>query len=349
MKDKQSNGVLASASVKILRIGFILVATAVLLAVASVAVAWHGPGHERTTELALQALPKDMPEFFRQGGDVVANAAQDPDMFTRPIAPIELSSTESCEHFFDVELLKGMDLPDTRYEYIEECLARGIKPNKVGMLPYAVTEWTQRLTIAFAEHRKWPDDKALQEKCLVYAGLLAHYAEDLNQPLHTTINYDGKVDKPGAASPRSGIHNKVDALLNMTFDSAEILKDLTPAPLYERPATISPSGTTTRRIGTATRPTAAAATASTSAPAVSPLLKAVLAQIDDSHAQVDRVYALENKLPPMDKPGTNDPGVRAFATERIRAATRFTASLYLTAWRDSQFIELPAWHRRGHK
>jgi len=314
----------------------------VVAAVASVAVAWHGPGHERTTQLALEALPTDVPEFFRQGGEVVANVAQDPDMFTRPIAPVELSSTESCEHFFDVELLKGLELPDTRYEYIEQCLAHGIKPNKVGMLPYAVTEWTQRLTIAFAEHRRWPDDKAIQEKCLVYAGLLAHYAEDLNQPLHTTINYDGKVGKPGAASPRSGIHNKVDALLNMIFDSAEILKDLTPAPLYERPAA-------TRPTGAATRPAGAATTAPTSAPAVSPLLKAVLAQIDDSHAQVDRVYALEKKLPPMDKPGTNDPEVRAFATERIRAATKFTASLYLTAWRDSQFIELPVWHRRGHK
>jgi len=42
---------------------------------------------------------------------------------------------------------------------------------------------------------------------------LAHYLADLTQPLHTTIHHDGRV-RGGGQSPRSGIHRRVDALLD---------------------------------------------------------------------------------------------------------------------------------------
>ncbi|MCJ7543377.1 MAG: hypothetical protein MUP47_02235, partial [Phycisphaerae bacterium] len=209
---------------------------------------------------------------------------------------------------FDIELLEGRPVPPTRYEFVEFCAQRGLKPAQVGLLPYAITEWTQRLTVAFAEHRRWPSDPAIQVKCLVYAGLLAHYAVDCCQPLHTTIHWDGRALE-GGRSPRSGIHARVDALpAKLTLTPAELIEGL-------------------------------------KAEAVEELFPAILAEIQRSHALVERVYELEAQLPPMESDPPLAPEVAAFAQERMRAAAIFTASLYLTAWRDSAKIEIPDWHR----
>src|SRR5690606_37379874 len=86
-----------------------------------------------------------------------------------------------------------------------------VEPDKLGAAPYAIIEHAQRLALAFAEHRRWPDNEHIRAKCLLYAGLVAHYAQDLCMPLHTTIHYDGRVG-PDGRSPHSGVHAKIDAL-----------------------------------------------------------------------------------------------------------------------------------------
>jgi len=303
--------------------------------------AWYGKGHDVATRLALAALPDGVPAFFRGGGELVVGAVFDPDTFARAGGPWELRSVESQEHFFDVEFLtdakEPWTLPATRFEFLEQCYERKVKPYRVGLAPYAVMEWTHRLAVAFAQHRRWPDDKAIQQKCLVYAGFLAHYAQDVCQPLHTTVSYDGRVEKIGDPSPRSGIHNKIDSLIGrLNAKPDDVLTGLTIQPLYDRSDLPKP-------------PTTAPATAARPGP--SPLLKAILSQIHASHARVDDVYALEKSLPDFDysKPLSDIPAVHDFALERLRETTRFTASLFLTAWRDSEHIEIPAWHRGEHE
>lgn len=282
--------------------------------------AWHGKGHDQAARFALAAMARAaeepnrtsgeaVPTFLLAGADTVAHCSLDPDVFTRPIAPAALHDSESPEHYFDLELLKDGNLPELRYEYLDLCFRKALKPAKAGLLPYAVTEWTQRLTVALAEHRKWPEDKVIQQKCLVYAGLLAHYAADLCQPLHTTIHYDGRVD-PDGNSPRSGIHSKVDALLGkFRYDEKDILKDLKVTPAEK-------------------------------------LFPAVMEQVGRSNSKVDRVYELEKLLPDIESPAGDEPKLREFAMERMRACAAFTASLYLTAWRDSGNVKLPDWHKR---
>ena len=41
-----------------------------------------------------------------------------------------------------------------------------------------------------------------------------------------------------------------------------------------------------------------------------------------------------------------DAEVRAFATDRMRAAISFTASLYRTAWEESAELKVPSWLKR---
>ena len=211
---------------------------------------------------------------------------------------------EFSEHFLDRELLEGRALPPTRYEFLEMCIKAGIDPTKVGLVPYAVAEWTERLAVAFAEHRKWPDNQVVQNKCLVYAGFLAHYAEDLCQPLHLTIHYNGRAKADGS-SPRSGIHEKVDALVQkLEFKPGELAQGQEIA-------------------------------------AFDTLMPAIVEEIEKGRALIDRVYELEEDLE-----SAESPEVRGFARERARAATRFTAALYLTAWEKSAVVELPEWHNR---
>jgi hypothetical protein len=187
--------------------------TVTALAVASATLhAWYAKGHRAADAMALRSLPKELPEFFRNGLELMDNVVPDPDTFTRPIAPPQLHDAEALNHYFDVEPLANEKLPPTRYEFLELCFRRKLQPSKVGLLPYVVVEGTQRLSVVFAEYRRAPRDKNVQAKCLVYAALLAHYAQDLCQPLHTTVDYDGRVKADGS-SPHTGIHAKIDRLL----------------------------------------------------------------------------------------------------------------------------------------
>ncbi len=185
--------------------------------------AWWGRGHEILSQAAVEALPADMPDFLRRGAKVVAHISYDADLFKNRGTP-HLNHAEHGEHFFDIELLQGMDIPAQRYAFVDSCVAHKVAPTKVGFLPYALAEWTERLTIALAEHRRWPDDGTIQNKCLIYAGFIAHYAEDLCQPLHVTVDFNGRKQADGSVLGK-GIHEQVDSLVEkLEFDPAELAK-----------------------------------------------------------------------------------------------------------------------------
>lgn len=277
-------------------------------AIAGGARAWWPEGHSIIARAALRSLPAEVPEFFRKDPGLAAHCAQDPDVMKARETPA-LRDAEDPEHFIDWELLAGKALPPTRSEFVKLCQELRQSPKSVGTAPYAITEATERLTVAFAEHRRWPKNRYIRTKCLVYAGCLAHYAGDLCMPLHTTVHFDGHADAAGK-SPRSGIHAKVDSLIErLELKPEELAKDQKPD-------------------------------------AAAQVLPAVVTEMDHSRALIDRTYALEAQFPPAEGAWTASPEVRAFTLERARAATRFVASLYLTAWRKSADIKLPAWLKR---
>ena len=284
------------------------VCAALLLLAAASGLAWHGPGHHKATGAAVALVKGRVPAFFVEGGKTIQHCSIDPDLYRLRDLP-QLRNREYPDHFIDLELLGGAELPAMRFEFVKLCRKKGRHADKVGFVPYSAVESTQRLTLAFAEHRKWPRNPHIRAKCLVYAGVLSHYAQDLCMPLHTTIHYDGRARKDGS-SPRSGIHAKVDALLaNIDIHPRALRKTVKAQPFDD-------------------------------------LFAAVLAQLKRSHALVEEVYRLEKRLPDVAAPLGDDAEVKRFITERFHTCARFIASLYLTAWRDSAKLKLPEWDKR---
>lgn len=278
--------------------------------------AWLVEGHRIISLDAVATLPGTVPSFFRDGAVAIAEASIDPDVH-RPRALPQLRDREAPEHYLDLELLEGRDLPEVRSGLFRLVAWLAAEPGggrvrgvaSVGTLPYAVTEGLQRLTVAFAEHRRWPEDANVRARALVYAGLLAHYAADLCQPLHTTLDHDGRAREDGS-SPQTGIHRRVDALpTQVDLDRGAIVRDTELG--------ILPGG-----------------------------FDDVVAELMTSHALVDRVYELADDSGSFGQ-GEFPAGLAELTTERYGAAVRFVGSLFLTAWVDSEGLELPEWLHRS--
>ena len=273
---------------------------------------WWPRGHSILSRAAAKALPEEVPEFFRSGGGAIAHCVWDPDLAKNRGTPL-VRRAENPEHYLNPERLKegDRDLPKDRYSFVQFCAEQSVRPEDVGFLPYAVAEWTQRLAVAFAEHRKWPENPYIQQKCLVYAGFIAHYAQDLCQPLHVTMHYDGR-PKPDGTFQRTGIHFKVDDLVRrLGLKPDDLARDQKIEPIDD-------------------------------------LMAGIFAQIEASSSLIDRVYEMEDRLPPAGQGEWEPvPEVVDFGTGRAREATRFTAALYLTAWRLSGQVGFESWVDRA--
>jgi hypothetical protein len=272
---------------------------------------WWAGGHGLLTKAAIRALPAELPAFLREGGELAGHAALDPDIMKNMGLPM-LRAAQGPEHYIDWELLQGHTPPPTRWEYMWLCCSLNVRPDKAGMLPYAVAECVQELAMGLAEYRAWPNNRNIQVRCLIYAGHLAHYAQQTCQPLHLTIDYDGRTLADGS-SPKTGIHQAVDGLPeNLHMTTPDLAAGL-------RAAALPPDS----------------------------LLGGVLAEIVANRRFIDTVYALEKQLMAVRSDAAAPPAVTAFAYARCREAVRFTASLYLTAWRLSATVPVEKWLDRS--
>jgi hypothetical protein len=269
----------------------------------SPALSWNSHGHVAVTRKAMAAIASGLPDYVVQGQGTVVHCSVDPDLLRNPAVP-HLAERERAEHYLDVERLGPVALPKGRAELQAILAEKRLDPESVGFVPYAVVEWTERLALAFAEHRRWPDNRHIQLKSLVIAGILAHYAADMTQPLHTTVHYDGLV-RGDEASPRTGIHWHTDALLQrygVLLEETDI-----PEPISLYPNTVT----------------------------------GVHRAFWESHALVGTVYELEGSI--VGDPEQPPRELLDFTRERARAAAGLVGSLFLTAWEHSGRILLPAW------
>lgn len=276
--------------------------------------AWTAHGHRLITQASVESLERiDLPLEGLARAAIVEAAVQ-PDLM-RPGELPELRRIEAPRHFIDLELLQGADLPAELYQYqrllvhlseSEQGLGgREDDFTAVGMVPYAVIESTHRLAAVFAQLRARPGDEILSSMAFSLAGQVAHYAQDLCQPLHTTVHHDGRARGDGS-SPHIGIHRAVDDLLG----------------LIELPAA--------RATGRKPRQRAE-------------LLREVLQELSDSHALVDTVYELTQDLEAAYETGKISSRLEELARERYLRATALTADLIYTAWVESAAIKLASW------
>ena len=106
---------------------FILAALAAL-ALAASGQGWWVQGHATVAEAAAAGLPEEVPAFFRAAGKALGHYAGDPDRWKAVALLYELKQ----------------------------------KPERTGMLPYAILENYDRLSCAFYDLRAAPDDAAVR-------------------------------------------------------------------------------------------------------------------------------------------------------------------------------------------
>lgn len=268
---------------------------------------WWPKGHDILTRASIKVLPKkDFPEFFRLDKGLISHCAIDPDI-TKNKSTAYLEPGRHPTHYFDLELLKGYPLPKSKYEFFSLCDQLAVKPEQIGILPYVVAEWTEQLALAFTEFRKWPHNPFIQSKCLIYAGFVAHYAQEVCQPLNLTIHWNGRVDSDGTNSSTK-IHERIDSLIQyLNLNTDNLIREQQVNPFDD-------------------------------------LMVGIWKQIEAEHSKVDLIYQLEDRLTAVTIKGRDpSPEVVDFALERAREAVRFTAALYLTAWKLSGRFRIPRW------
>jgi len=141
---------------------------------------WGFLMHRTITQLSVYQLPEEMQPFFAQNmPSIVRNAV-------RPDERRNTDRDEASKHFIDLEAY-GKDAAHKMPLNWDDAVAKYSKDTllKYGYVPYWVITMKDRLTTAFR--------KGDRDSILFYATDLAHYVEDANVPLHTSVNYDGQL------------------------------------------------------------------------------------------------------------------------------------------------------------
>jgi hypothetical protein len=185
------------------------------LCAATQVLAWGATGHREIGELAIQALPADLPAFLRtpETAQAVGELAREPDRARGAGQPHDTDL--DAGHFVDLDDAGHINggpmlsaLPPTREAYEGELRAAGTDMTRSGYLPYNIAEGYQQLAKDFAYWRvetaalgttRDADDRAwiardlkLREGLIVRdLGYWAHFVGDGSQPMHVSIHYNG--------------------------------------------------------------------------------------------------------------------------------------------------------------
>ncbi len=280
----------------------------VLVLIAASTRRWGEHGHTIAAQAAVAALPAEMPAFFRAAGAQLVHLNPEPDRWrsgTERRRDGALEGAGAPEHFIDLEYIPAarqaaiLRAPD-RFAYADSLRNIGERAETVGLLPYVMLEYTQRLRVGFRAWRaaRSPEQRAFIEARIINdAGILGHYVTDAANPAHTTIHYNGW---RGANPNGYATDNRFHARFETAFVQAHLrVADLTPL-VPDSPR------------------------------AFDDVRAAVLAHIHESHALVESLYRLDKERP--FGADNRNPAARAFAAERLAAGSRMLRDLWWTAW-----------------
>ena len=203
--------------------------------------AWDYEGHRVINQLALAALPTNVPAFAHSPGaqERIAFLSGEPDRW-RNVPDLAVRHGNGPDHYLDLEELAGYglkpaDLTPFRYDFEAKlALVRAAVPEKfvapdparnedhtrqlVGLLPWTLAEYYGKLKAAFAYLRALQENggtpaeiQNAQENVLYLMGVMGHFAGDATQPLHLTLHHHGWVGaNPKGYATNTSIHQWID-------------------------------------------------------------------------------------------------------------------------------------------
>jgi len=304
-----------------------LALAAVLASVPGSLFAWGNTGHRMQGEIAMRALPAEMPAFLRtkQAAIDVGELSREPD---RSKGSGRLHDQDRDPgHFIDLDddgkLLGGppmLPLAPTRAEFETQLRAANLDQWKVGYLPYSIIDRYQQLTTDFAywrvlkaaeanpawkKNRAWFKADRIRREALILKGIgeLGHFVGDGSQPLHVTSHYNGWGDGPNP-------NNYSKARLHGPFEGDLVL------------ATV--------------KPTAVAAKVTPLRLCNCPIEQRVSDYLSATGKQVIPFYEMEKAggMAPGDPRGT------AMATERLAVGASELRDVTVEAWRASANVKI---------
>jgi hypothetical protein len=182
--------------------------------------AWGPAGHAIVVRAAVGASD-GLPAWFRGAEDALADLANAPDRWRGVEAIVPAVAARRADHFFDLDVWGPERLPADRWRYVERAQRRGLRPESVGFLPFAILEEYGALLTAFRDARA--ARPGAEAAALAAAGTLAHLAGDAAVPLHASRHHHGWIGPNPGRFTRSGeIHRWFESELVARVDAAGI-------------------------------------------------------------------------------------------------------------------------------
>ncbi len=285
-----------------------VVGLAVALCVPAALSAWGDHGHRIIGLAAAQALPEDMPRFFRDAAPQLSYLNPEPDRWQdrveRQLEPA-LEGGTSPDHYIDMDLVSPLQLTEAlaardRWAFADSVRAGGVAPQSMGLLPFTILELTAKLRGDFRLWRIAPDSTVrawIEQRIVDDAGILGHYVADGSNPHHTTKHHNGWVgDNPKGYPTDSRFHGR--------FESPFVQAHIKTANVREAMIHVPQAFPNVR--------------------------SAVVAYLMTTSAEVETLYAIDKATPFIAEART--PAQHAFAVARLGAGAEMLRDLWYTAW-----------------
>lgn len=272
----------------------------------SSALAWGPKGHGLVNQAAILQAPVGnggFPSFFKTKEAIAWITFLGPEADGwKEHSTESLRASEVPNHFLDFEALGDIELPRDRLTALQRYAAKNRKVEEVGVLPYAILEYFERLKLAFREYRRekaaGQNSLPVQQSILFYAGVMGHYVGDGSQPLHLTIHYDGwKGENPKGYRTEKGLHKKLDDDFVEKFLSLKSFQGMINSPHV-----------------------------------INDPFAATLAYFKNSFALFEKIFELE-KRGELDRPSA---ATKEFVAKRLAVGSQMLLDLWWTAWKKSE-------------
>jgi len=172
--------------------------------------AWGDRGHRLVNAAAVENLPEPLRSYFRARQAYLLEHASDPDHRAHE------DLRERPHHYTEVDGYDSFPFPSFKAQFVAQQRGPTVAQLRYGDSVWQIERFALCLARDFRRHH-WDD----VDRDAVF---LAHYACDLTQPLHTTVNYDGQLTNQG------GIHARFETALVSALADRWVLK---PAPVRE--------------------------------------------------------------------------------------------------------------------